>query len=72
MTSTAATEPAPDYAPRDPPVSRQLLMEVLLDAALDAQRGGKLAEVWLPAAKLGGFALLMFIIAALLFRRREV
>jgi ABC-2 type transport system permease protein len=35
-------------------------------------RGGKLAEVWLPAAKLGGFALLMFIIAALLFRRREV
>jgi len=35
-------------------------------------RGGRWAEVWLPAAKLGGFALLMFIIAALLFRRREV
>jgi ABC-2 type transport system permease protein len=35
-------------------------------------RGGELAEVWLPAAKLGGFALFMFGIAALLFRRREV
>lgn len=35
-------------------------------------RGGALAEVWLPAAKLGGFALFMFGIAALLFRRREV
>jgi ABC-2 type transport system permease protein len=35
-------------------------------------RGGALAEVGLPAAKLGGFALFMFVIAALLFRRREV
>lgn len=35
-------------------------------------RGGELAAVWLPVAKLGGFALLMFAIAALLFRRREV
>jgi ABC-2 type transport system permease protein len=35
-------------------------------------RGGALAEVGLPAAKLGGFALFMFVIAALLFRRREI
>ncbi|HEY0635420.1 MAG TPA: ABC transporter permease [Gammaproteobacteria bacterium] len=35
-------------------------------------RGGGPAEVALSAAKLGGFALLMFIAAALLFRRREV
>ncbi|HEY0720804.1 MAG TPA: ABC transporter permease [Gammaproteobacteria bacterium] len=35
-------------------------------------RGGELVEVWRPAAKLGGFALLMFITAALLFRRREL
>lgn len=35
-------------------------------------RGGELAEVWLPAARLAGFALFMFVIAALLFRRREV
>ena len=34
-------------------------------------RGGNVAEVALPAAKLGGFALVMFGIAALLFRRRE-
>ena len=35
-------------------------------------RGGELAEVGLPAAKLGGFALVMFVVAALLFRRREI
>jgi ABC-2 type transport system permease protein len=35
-------------------------------------RGGALAEAGLPAAKLGGFALFMFAIAALLFRRREI
>lgn len=35
-------------------------------------RGGTPADVWLPALKLGGFGLLMFTVAALLFRRREV
>lgn len=35
-------------------------------------RGGELAAVWPPVAKLSGFALVMFLFAALLFRRQEV
>jgi ABC-2 type transport system permease protein len=35
-------------------------------------RGGAVADVAIPAAKLGGFAFVMFIAAALLLRRREL
>ena len=47
MTSTAAAEPHPfDATPGEGPAShRQLLLEALIDAALNAQRSGSLSEV---------------------------